>query len=63
MVKRNEQQVDGRKLNVRLSPIDHERLKQLIKLHRDTESNILRDALTLKWYVDIGFKELPNEIK
>lgn len=42
------------------SAIDNSRLTQLIELHGDTESNIIRDALTLKWYVDIGFENLQN---
>ena len=31
-----------------------------MKLYGETQSNIMRDALTLKWYVDIGFKKLTD---
>ena len=48
------------KANVRLSAIDTNRLRQLIELHNDTESNVIRDALTLKWYVDIGISKLQD---
>lgn len=54
----SKQSTGGRKANVRLSAIDNDRLTQLIELHGDSESNVLRDALTLKWYVDIGFNNL-----
>lgn len=50
----------GRKANVRLSAIDDDRLKQLVELHGDSESNVIRDALTLKWYIDIGFLKLQD---
>lgn len=51
---------DGRYTPVRLSAIESDRLDQLMDLHGETQSNILRDALTLKWYVDIGFKKLTD---
>lgn len=50
----------GHRVQARLSAIDTDRLRQLMEFHGVGESDIVRDALIIKWYLDIGFGQLHD---